>query len=417
MDKKGKMIKLACIAAAVSAAVTAGAVSLYMLWEKPPEQKQGARALTELVTPSPGHSASPGASPAADKGQAFETQRRDGIYTLLLVGNDDGTGNTDTIMLGKLDTVRHTADFVSIPRDTLINVDSPVRKINSVYWGARNGGGDGISALSEHVRKLSGIEPDCYAVIDLDVFIEAVDELGGIWFDVPERMYYEEGPVIDLQPGYQLLNGEQSMWLCRYRSTYVNGDIDRIAVQHDFLKAAAEQFLSLGSIPNVSKLANLLAENMDTNMTAANMAYFARQLLMCDSEDINFYTAPNTPRMVHELSYTFLDLYDWLELVNERLNPYSEPVTEAELELVYLHGGSVCCTSQLKGMAYFSETRAEPAPAEEYYEPPAAEEEPEAEPEEEEAGEDWWLWPGLTEEPEAEPETDIPTDEDWLVFE
>ena len=207
MDKKGKIIRLACIAAAVSAAVTAGAVSSYMLWEKPPEQAEGARALTEMLTPSPGRETRPSASPAADKGQAFETDRRDGVYTLLLVGNDDGTGNTDTIMLGKLDTVRHTADFVSIPRDTLINVDSPVRKINSVYWGSRNNGGDGISSLSEHVRKLSGIDPDCYAVIDLDVFVEAVDQIGGIWFDVPERMYYEEGPVIDLQPGYQLLNG------------------------------------------------------------------------------------------------------------------------------------------------------------------------------------------------------------------
>ena len=415
MDKKGKIIRLACIAAAVSAAVTAGAVSLYMLWEKPPEQAEGARALTEMLTPSPGRETRPSASPAVDKGQAFETDRRDGVYTLLLVGNDDGTGNTDTIMLGKLDTVRHTADFVSIPRDTLINVDSPVRKINSVYWGSRNNGGDGISALSEHIRKLSGIVPDCYAVIDLDVFVEAVDQIGGIWFDVPERMYYEEGPVIDLQPGYQLLSGEECMWLCRYRSSYINGDIDRIAVQHEFLKAAADQFLSLGSIPNVSKLSALLAENMDTNMSAANMAWFARQLLMCDSEDINFHTAPNTPRTVHELSYTFLELYDWLELVNEVLNPYSRPVTEGQLELVYLHGGNVCCTSQLKGMAYFTETHPAPEKAEEYYEPEPEEDYSEPEPEEESTDEGWWIWPELMEQPEEE--INIPTDDDWLTFE
>lgn len=414
MDKKGKMIRLVCLVSAGAAALTAGAVSLYMLWERPPEQKEEARALTEMLTPAPGKSGRTAETPAADKGQAFETQRRDGIYTILLVGNDDGTGNTDTIMLGKLDTVRHTADFVSIPRDTLINVDSPVRKINSVYWGARNNGGDGIAALKEHVKKLSGIEPDCYAVIDLDVFVEAVDQLGGIWFDVPERMYYEEGPVIDLQPGYQLLNGEQSMWLCRYRSSYVNGDIDRIDVQHDFLKAAAEQFLSLGSIPNVSKLAALLAENMDTNMSAANMAYFARQLLMCDSDDVNFHTAPNTPRMVHELSYTFLELYDWLEMVNEKLNPYAQPVTEGQLDLVYLYGGNVCCTAQIRGIGYFAETRTEPAPAVEYYEEEEEYSEPQPE-EEEPVDEGWWIWPELMDEPE--PPADLPTDDDWLIFE
>ena len=415
MDKKGKNIKLICAIAAAAAVLAVAAVCIYFMWEKPPEQKKGPELLTDMVTAKPGGTARPSPSPA-DRGSAFETSRQDGVYTMLLVGNDDGTGNTDTIMLAKLDTVRHTADFVSIPRDTLINVDSPVRKINSVYWGARNAGGDGIAALSRHIQKLSGIEPDCYAVIDLDVFIQAVDELGGIWFEVPERMYYDQGPVIDLQPGYQLLNGEQCMWLCRYRSSYVNGDIDRIDVQHDFLKAAAEQFVTLGSIPNLSKLSALLAENMDTNMSAANMAWFARQLLMCGSEDINFYTAPNTPRMVQELSYTFIDLYDWLELVNQVLNPYSQPITEGQLDLVYLYGGNVCCTSQLNGMAYFSESRPAPEPVEEYYEEPPAEEYAEPEPvEAEPEDEGWWIWPELMAQPE--PSINMPTDEDWLSFE
>lgn len=415
MDKKGKNIKLICVIAAATAVIIAAAVSVYLMWEKPPEQKKGPELLTDMVTAEPGGTSKPRATPA-DRGTAFVTDRQDGVYTLLFVGNDDGTGNTDTIMLGKLDTVRHTADFVSIPRDTLINVDSPVRKINSVYWGARNNGGDGIGALSEQIKKLSGIEPDCYAVIDLDVFVQAVDELGGIWFDVPERMYYDQGPVIDLQPGYQLLSGEQSMWLCRYRSSYVNGDIDRLDVQHDFLKAAAEQFLTLGSIPNVSKLTALLAENMDTNMTAANMAWFARQILMCSSEDINFHTAPNTPRMVHELSYTFLDLYDWLELVNEVLNPYSQPITEGQLDLVYLYGGNVCCTTQINGMAYFNDSRPAPEPVQEYYEEPVEEAYTEPEPvETESADEGYWIWPELMEQPEES--INIPNEDDWLVFE
>lgn len=413
MDKKGKTLRLVCIAAAAAAAIGMGAAAAYMLWERPPEQKDEPRPLTEMKQPESSAAAKPSQSPAADKGTAFSTGRKDGIYTILLVGNDDGTGNTDTIMLCKLDTVRHSADFVSIPRDTLINADMPVRKINCIYWGSRNGGGDGISALSAEIQKLCGIEPDCYAVVDLDVFVEAVDAIGGIWFDVPERMYYEEGPVIDLQPGYQLLNGEQSMWLCRYRSTYVNGDLDRINVQHDFLRAAAEQFLSLGSIPNISKLAAMLSENVDTNMTAANMAYFARQLLMCDSEDINFHTAPNMPRTVQGLSYTFLELYDWLEMVNAVLNPYARPVTEGQLELVYLHGGEVCCTGALKGVGYFTESRPEPA-QEEYYEEEYEEPEYE-EPEPEEDPAEYWIWPELVQQPDSE--INMPSDDDWLTFE
>ena len=378
MQNRKKIIKILSAALGTLLTAAVAAFSVYFLWEQAPEVEKAPETLAEHIEEMP--AATPAAEkkrqdkPGTDKGTAFDTNRRDGIYTMLLVGNDDGTGNTDTIMVGKLDTVRHTADFVSIPRDTLINVDTPIRKINSVYWGAVNNGGSGIEALRRHVAKLTGFDVDCYAVIDLDAFMEVVDAMGGIWFDVPERMYYDGGPVIDLQPGYQLLNGEQAMWLCRYRSTYVNGDIDRIDVQHQFLRAAADQFLDLGSVPNIREVVRIVADRTDTNMTAANMAYFARQMLMCKSEDIRFHTAPNTPAMVHDLSYTFLNLYDWIEMVNTYINPYSEAVTEGKLDLVYLHNGEVCCTTAINGIAYFSIGQSGSSGAPEETEPEEAEE-------------------------------------------
>ena len=355
--KKRKRLILALASGLALLAITA--VSAYTAWERPPET--GAPVVS--ASPSPGaRRAAASPRPSADRDTAFRTERQDGVYTFLFAGSDDGTGNTDVIMVGRLDTVRHTAAFVSIPRDTLINVDTPIRKLNAVYWGAENNGGSGAEALLRHVKKLTGFEADCYAVISLEAFERAVDALGGIWFDVPQRMVYEEGPVIDLQPGYQLLNGEQAMWLCRYRSGYINGDLDRIEMQHAFLKAAADQFLSLGSIPNVPLVAGVLADGMDTNMTASNMAWFARQLLRCKSEDIHFLTAPNTPAFVHDLSYTFLDLYSWLQMVNEYLNPGAAPVGEGQLDLVYLRSGEVCCTTALRGMSYFELGRRPGAP-------------------------------------------------------
>lgn len=394
------------------------AVCVYMLWEKPPEVAAEPGTLGETLKDAPVQTKKPGAKKQEpmDKGTAFDTQRQDGVYTVLLVGNDDGTGNTDTIMVAKLDVVRHTLNVVSIPRDTLINVDTPVRKINSVYWGARNNGYDGSEALRRHIKKLIGFDVDCYAVLDLDAFVQAVDELGGIWFDVPERLYYDGGPVIDLEPGYQLLDGEQAMGLCRFRYGYVNGDLDRINVQHDFLKAAADQFLRLGNIPNASKVINILAGSMDTNMTTANMAYFARQLLMCGSEDINFYTAPNTPAMVQDLSYTFIDLYDWLNIINECINPYSTPVTEGMLDLVYLHNGNVCCTAVLNGVGYFDLGRGRSDAGEEeeagtweeeYTE--EAQEEPESEPESEPEQPEW---PELSLPPLP---SATPSNDDWFT--
>ena len=362
MDRK-RRIRLAL---AIGCGAAALAVGSYMAWEKPPERAGEAQVKTELTQPTPSGKPRRTPTPEPDRGTAFDTSRQDGVYTVLVAGSDDGTGNTDVIMVARLDTVEHKPDVVSIPRDTLINVDTPIRKLNGVYWGAVYNGGIGSDALRRHVKKLTGFDVDCYAVLDLDAFEQVVDALGGIWFDVPQRMYYDQGPVIDLEPGWQLLNGEQAMWLCRYRSTYVNGDLDRIRVQHDFLKAAADQFLSLGSIPNIPQVASILAESTDTNMTAANLAWFARQLLRCKSEDVRFYTAPNTPAYVNDISYTFLNLYDWLEMVNTRLNPGSTPIGEGQLDLVYLHNGAVSCTTAIQGVSYFQlgrrQTPSEPEP-------------------------------------------------------
>ena len=317
-------------------------------------------------------------------------------------------------MVGKIDTVRHTIDFVSIPRDTIINVEWDNRKLNSVYWGSINNGGNGIDALRSHVKKLIGFDVDCYAVVDLEAVIEVVDVMGGVYFDVPFEMNYDDGPVIHLQPGYQLLDGYQAIGLCRYRDGYVNGDLERIEVQHQFLKAVADQFISLGNIPNIGKVSKILAESMDTNLSAANIAYFIRQALMCNPDDINFYTAPNTPQDVQQLSYTFLDLYNWLDMINTTINPYTTPVTEGNLDVVYLHNGAACCTTVLNGAYYYQlGQQQESAPAQE--QPVELAAEPEVQPPEIQETEPPQQ-PTVTTAPISKP-VPSPSDDDWLTFE
>ena len=170
---------------AVLTLVVIGAFCAYMLWEKAPEISDEAPA---QVSAQPVNSD----SESDDTGTAFSTDRQDGVYTVLLVGNDDGNGNTDTIIVGKIDTVQHKMDFVSIPRDTLVNISWNIRKINAVYWGTVNSGGVGIDGLRQQVKNLLGFDVDCYAVIDLNVFIDTVNALGGIYFDVPCDMDYED---------------------------------------------------------------------------------------------------------------------------------------------------------------------------------------------------------------------------------
>ena len=375
-EKRKRILKILGIVLGVLASLGLMALAAYALWEKPPEM--ASPVATEPVVPSP--SQAPTASPEPrvldtgtptpeptpteeplPEGEEILTDREDGVYTILLVGNDNGNGNTDTIVLGRIDTKQHRMDFVSIPRDTLINSPWRVRRINTVYWGTKHGGGDGLGALKWQVSRLTGFQPDCVAVIDLQVFMDAVDLIGGVWFDVPMQMDYEDycqDLFIHLQPGYQLLDGYQAMCLCRFRSGYVTGDLGRIEMQQQFLSACADQFLSLGSVPKARELITLLSENMDTDLSAANMAFLLRQYLACKPEDIHFHIPTCNTATFGGCSYALLEVNSWLALINDYLSPYSNPIRWGNVDIVYLKGSGVGCTKSLQDPDYYK-----PAPS------------------------------------------------------
>lgn len=201
--------------------------------------------------------------------------------------------------------------------------------------------------------------------------MEAVDLIGGIWFDVPVAMDYDDWGqelYIHLQPGYQLLNGYDAMCLCRFRSGYVTGDLGRIEMQQQFLSACSSQFLSLGNVPKAKQLIKLLSENMDTDLSAANMAFLLRQYLACEPENIRFHLAPCDTASFGGCSYVLLKVDPWLELINTYISPFETPIARKNVDIVYLKSKtSVGCTGRLQDPDYYKpapKPTASPAPEE-----------------------------------------------------
>ncbi|MBR0208627.1 MAG: LCP family protein [Oscillospiraceae bacterium] len=314
--------------------------------------------------------ASPDASAPAQSPPPFQMQttplasveeksgggRRKNVYTLILAGLDEVSGNTDTILIARLDAAERRIDLVSIPRDTYINRAWEVRKINCAYSSARNAGENGLEGLRAAMRGLCGFDADCCAVVDLKTVEQAIDLMGGVYFDVPFDMDYEDAAqdlAIHIGAGYQRLSGEQCVQLCRYRKNYINGDLDRISLQQSFLKAAARQFISLGSIPNLARVVQLAASSVDSDLTAANIAYLLRCAIQCSADDIRFYTMPNRPADAGGLSYTFAEKDEWLAMLNDALDPFDAPIGEENLDLVYLEGGRFRSSSgTIRGESY-----------------------------------------------------------------
>lgn len=259
---------------------------------------------------------------------AIVLTRREGVYTCLIMGSDDGNGLADTIMIGVFDTRNRTADLISVPRDTLVSVNGRDRKINSVY------GVGGVELLRDTLEDALAIPLDFYVEVELDAFAAIVDEIGGVWFDVPMDMDYEDpyqDLVIHVEQGYQLLDGEKAMGVMRFRSGYASQDIGRTQTQRAFLTAMVKQTVTLSNATKVRSLIQILNDYVYSDMPLDNMLYFATHAIGMDLD-----TALSSTILPNEWKAPYVELVDSdvLELVNG-LGIYEETVPAEALHICH----------------------------------------------------------------------------------
>lgn len=236
--------------------------------------------------------------------------RISGRSTILLCGTDEDGTRTDTILLLTLDRNEGSVRLLSIPRDTYAPA-YVVPKINSAY-GAVGGGEKGMEQLMEQVKNVIGFLPDGYALVDLGAFVEAVDLLGGLDFDVPMDMDYDDPDqnlFIHLRAGEQHLTGEQLMWVVRFRSGYANADIGRTEVQRAVLKTAMKQWLRPKTLAALPGLWRIYQENLTTDLSVRNIVWIARVLLKSMGGDMKANVLPGYAAMAGDASVYMVDSY------------------------------------------------------------------------------------------------------------
>lgn len=298
-------------------------------------------------------------------------RKSEDYYTVLILGRDTGGGgNTDTMLLASYDITNQKATVMSIPRDTMVNVPWDIKRINSVY-NYYGGGEKGIKALYKEISQLVGFEPDYQVIVEWEAVGKIVDAMGGVYFDVPRDMNYED-PYQDLSihqtKGYRLLSGDDAMQVLRYRHDnrkngkmlgYPDGDLGRIKTQQGLLKAMIEQLMSLKNITKVNEFIKVFNENVETDLSFQNMLWFAKQAFLgnssgakLDTAQVNFVTMPNKnvscySRTVGNMqSYVTPIASELLELVNSELSPFVEPSTMSDLDIMSVNSnGSVSSTT------------------------------------------------------------------------
>ena len=339
--------KAGVIAGCCLAALVLIVVGGWMLFVKPPDVSENTRPNPVNNDPnqtSPIDGETPGDETPDDDGTTKVPGRKDDVYTFLLLGKDTGGGgNTDTIILVSYDVPNGTVDCLSIPRDTMINVTWSIKRINAVYASKM-----GIDGLKEEVGRLTGIVPDFYVAVEWKAIGEIVEALGGVEFDVPYTMNYDD-PAQNLHihqsKGLRKLNGSDAMQVIRWRQnndpdtlqvTWGIGDDGRQKIQQDFLKAVAKQCLQLGNWTKISQFAQIFFDNVTTDIKLENLLWFAQSAMGINMDNVAFYSLPGDFNgSYNHQSYVFADPAGVVELVNEHFNPYSRDITEADLQIMY----------------------------------------------------------------------------------
>ena len=237
----------------------------------------------------------------------------DGKINVLLMGVDVDGLRTDAIMLASFDTETKEVNMLSIPRDTKMYIGNRYQKINAAHaFVDESGEIGGATATCEAVTRITGIPINYYVDFSFDAVAHVIDELGPIEFTIPDLygdgvgMVYDD-PVqslhINLPPGDYQLNGQQAVWLMRYRhgnvdpSTgvfkgYVNGDSDRVEMQQKFLKAVVDQKVNASLILKIPSIFKDISSEIKTNFTVSEVIKYSKYLADFSSVNIHSYSLP-----------------------------------------------------------------------------------------------------------------------------
>jgi LCP family protein required for cell wall assembly len=190
--------------------------------------------------------------------------------------------NSDTLMLLRADPKTDTLSLLSFPRDLYVNiychgdtVDTQNR-INSA-WGTC--GNNGPAATLDTIQHLTGLNINYFITLDFHAFKQLVNNLHGVYMNVDRRYYiplHTGVSAINLQPGYQKLDGGQALSYVRYRHT--DSDIYRTGRQQLFIEALKSRLrtaLSPTSLPlEVPKLVGVLKHNIEIGKAGGGSVNF-----------------------------------------------------------------------------------------------------------------------------------------------
>lgn len=234
------------------------------------------------------------------------------IKVLILgVSTDLDSELTDTIMVASYNPNTQKANLLSIPRDSYTGKNTAKAtaslKINALYNIEKT-----PEKTLKAVNEITGLDIKYYVIVKTEALIQLVDAIGGVEFNVPIDMKYDDPTQdlhIDLKAGTQKLDGEKAEQVLRFRhsnpdkitgqmstypSEYGNDDFGRMRTQRDFISALLKQTLKPGNIFKLGEILEIAHKNVETNLELSYIKDYIPYAVEFNTDNLQTATLPGT---------------------------------------------------------------------------------------------------------------------------
>ncbi|HEM3524202.1 TPA: LCP family protein [Streptococcus suis] len=237
-------------------------------------------------------------------------------------GGDWEGGRSDSMILVTVNPKTKETNMMSLTRDIMVEIaeangesSGTVEKLNHSYSY-----GQAPMAIAT-IEKMMDINIDRYIEINMDGLVELVDAVGGI--EVNNTLGFpisisEHEPAYTsiVQPGKQLVNGDQALVYARMRYDDPEGDIGRQRRQREVITAIIKKLLQLDGLTQYKKILTAISNNMRTNIEISP-ATIPSLLGYKDSvSKLNSYQLRGVDQMVDEIYYQLPTSTHLLEMQN-----------------------------------------------------------------------------------------------------
>lgn len=241
-----------------------------------------------------------------DESERPEKREDDDSINILLIGSDEhgGSGETedlpqvpqggrsDTMMLVHIPDDRDSVQVMSIPRDLWVEVPGGHgwHKVNAPLALG------GLSLTVQTLESLFDTRIDHVSSVDMLGFIGLVDALDGVTVNSGYSESFTTAEGYTFQPGPQDMDSQAALSFVRHRSTFPDGDLQRVRNQQAFIRAVVQESLTPSNLSSPGRVQDMVEtfaphlvvdESLDSS-TAASLGWQMRGA----ARDMQLFTLP-----------------------------------------------------------------------------------------------------------------------------